>query len=719
MASTRGSSSIRPTRTSSTCSGHSCPKLPTRLQAPARSSASASPATSSAACATAPRHAPARRSRADYPGVVPDRRTPRLATLLLIAAAVCLGAVLLRNLGVVPPVLAGVWEEAYSACELLAAAACALRAVRTSGAERAAWVALTCGLVGYAAGDLYWTFALEDLDSPPYPSPADAGYLSIFPAAFAALVLLLRARGGRPPAALWLDGLVCGLAMAACGAALVLNVVASTHGTLATVATNLAYPLGDLTLLAFVAVAMFVTGWRAGATWRLLALAFGVWAVADTIYLYQTAIGTYREYTALDTAWPAAYVLIGLVAWQPARRLDARRARGATLVFPAAMTLVAVGLLMVDHYRELNVLALWLACAAVALAVGRFVLTFRDNLRMLGSSEAEASTDALTGLGNRRALLQDLERALAEPSAALVLLGLGGFKTYNDRFGHHAGDALLTRLGRQLAGVGDAYRMGGDEFYLLVTGSAEPLDALAARAAAALSESGEQFTIGCSYGTVRLGAEAHAASDALRMADQRMYANKRSGRPTSDELVHRVLLHVAAEHDGELRDHVDDVAELAEAVGRELGLDEQTVIDVRRAATLHDIGKIAIPDAILHAPRALTDDEWQCMRRHTIIGERIINAAPGLSRVAGMVRSSHERYDGAGYPDRLAGDDIPLGSRIVAVCDAYDAMVSDRTYRAARPANEALAELARCAGTQFDPRVVAAFTAILTAAATR
>jgi HD-GYP domain-containing protein (c-di-GMP phosphodiesterase class II) len=197
------------------------------------------------------------------------------------------------------------------------------------------------------------------------------------------------------------------------------------------------------------------------------------------------------------------------------------------------------------------------------------------------------------------------------------------------------------------------------------------------------------------------------------MADQRMYAHKRSGRPSSDELVHRVLLHVAAEHDVELRDHVDDVAELAEAVGRELGLDGEALTDIRRAATLHDIGKIAIPDAILQAPRALTEDEWQYMRRHTIIGERIINAAPGLSRVAAMVRSSHERYDGAGYPDALAGEDIPLGSRIVSVCDAYDAMVTDRAYRAARPAHEALEELARCAGTQFDPRVVAAFAAVL------
>jgi two-component system cell cycle response regulator len=644
---------------------------------------------------------------------VPVFRIPRLASLLLLAASVSLGFVVLRALGVVPPVLEGVWDKAYNACELLAIAACALRAARTSGPERLAWIVLTFGLVGYAAADIYWTVALEDLASPPYPSLADAGYLSIYPAAFAALVLLLRARGGRPPAALWLDGLVCGLAVAAAGAALVLDVVASTDGTLATVATNLAYPLGDLTLLAFVAVAMIVTGWRAGSTWRLLALAFGVWAVADTIYLYQTAMGTYREYTVLDTAWPAAYVLIGLAAWQPARRLDARRVRGATLVFPAAMTLVALGVLMVDHYRQLNDVALWLACGAVALAVARFGLTFRDNLRMLGFSEAEASTDALTGLGNRRALLQDLERALSEPAAGLVLLDLDGSKTYNDRFGHHAGDALLTRLGRRLAGVGAAYRMGGDEFCVLVAEPGEPLDALAARAAAALSESGEQFTIGCSFGSVRLGVEAQEGSEALRIADQRMYAHKRSGRLSSDELVHRVLLHVAAEHDGELRDHVDDVAELAEAVGRELGLDDEQLTDVRRAATLHDIGKIAIPDAILHAPRALTEDEWQYMRRHTIIGERIINAAPGLSRVARMVRSSHERCDGAGYPDQLAGDDIPLGSRIVAVCDAYDAMVTDRAYRTARPAHEALAELARCAGTQFDARVVAAFSLVM------
>jgi two-component system cell cycle response regulator len=204
--------------------------------------------------------------------------------------------------------------------------------------------------------------------------------------------------------------------------------------------------------------------------------------------------------------------------------------------------------------------------------------------------------------------------------------------------------------------------------------------------------------------------------EALRLADQRMYANKRGGRRSSEETVHQVLLSVVGEHDGALRDHVDDVARLAERVGRRLGLDDADVAHVRRAAALHDIGKVAIPDAILHAPRSLTPEEWEYMRQHTVIGARIIGAAPELLPVADMVRSSHERWDGGGYPDRLAGDEIPLGARIVSVCDSFDAMTTDRPYRGAMPDADAIAELERCAGSQFDPRVVAAFRAVLAAA---
>jgi two-component system, cell cycle response regulator len=647
---------------------------------------------------------------------------PHLARWLLAATLVSFAAVFTRDVfGVVPPVWSSAWENAYYATEVFAVAVCAVRTWYASGPDRAAWLALTVGLLAYFAGDIYYAVVLSGLDAPPFPSPADAGYLAIYPACYIGLVLLLRARAGRIPPALWLDGLISALAVAAVGAALVFGVVASTEGSFATVATNLGYPLGDLALLAFVFGVNTMAGRRPGATWLLIAMGLSCFAVSDTAYLYQAALGTYEDNTIVDIGWSAAFVLVAVAAWRPAKRLDAGALRGwAMLVLPAAAALVSLGLLVLDHYARVNALAVWLATGALLVGVARFMLTFRANLRMLRSSEQEATTDALTGLGNRRALLLDLERAAAEGGGhVLALFDLDGFKSYNDAFGHLAGDALLERLGANVAaavaGDGTAYRMGGDEFCVLARTDDSPADAVVARAAMALSERGERFHVGCSYGTVVLGDGAATPSEALRIADQRMYATKRGGRPSSDEAVHRVLLRVVGEHDGALRDHVDDVARLAELVALELGLGEGDRAHVRRAAALHDIGKVAIPDAILHAPRRLTEEEWTYMRRHTIIGARIIGTAPELLPVAEIVRSSHERYDGGGYPDGLAGDAIPLGARIVAVCDSFDAMTTDRAYRAALPVADALAELERCSGTQFDPRVVAAFRAVLAA----
>jgi two-component system, cell cycle response regulator len=654
--------------------------------------------------------------------------TPRIARYLLVATVASFVAVVARDgFGVGFPWWEAGWSKTYNLTELLGVAVCALRAVHASGRERAAWLALTLGMFGFFAGDVYYTVVITPMESgAPFPSPADAGYLSIYPGSYVALVLLLRARAGRIPSSLWLDGLISALAVAALGAALVFGVVASTEGSLAAVATNLGYPLGDLALLAFVIGVITVTGWRPGRTWLLIGLGFGVFAVIDTIYLYQVALDTYVEDKLLDAGWPAMYVLVAFAAWQPQKRLDARIVRSAALlVLPAGSALVSLGLLLFDHYVELNDLALWMASGSLLAVVVRFGLTFRANLRMLRASEDEATTDALTGLGNRRALVRDLEHAAAEAGTGdahvLALFDLDGFKSYNDAFGHPAGDALLERLGANLAaamdGAGGAYRMGGDEFCVLAAVRDGAADAIVARAADALSERGERFRVGCSYGTVVLAGESLQPSEALRVADQRMYANKRGGRPSHEETIHQVLLSVVGEHDGALRDHVDDVAHLAERVSRELGLDDTAAAHVRRAAALHDVGKVAIPDEILHAPRKLTEEEWVYMRQHTIIGARIIGAAPELLPVAEIVRSSHERYDGAGYPDQLAGEDIPLGSRIVAVCDSYDAMTTTRAYREAMPVSDALEELARCAGTQFDPRVVAAFSAVLAGAA--
>jgi HD-GYP domain-containing protein (c-di-GMP phosphodiesterase class II) len=170
-----------------------------------------------------------------------------------------------------------------------------------------------------------------------------------------------------------------------------------------------------------------------------------------------------------------------------------------------------------------------------------------------------------------------------------------------------------------------------------------------------------------------------------------------------------VLLRVLADDEPALLDHAREVAGLAIRVSFALGLDRRTREDIARAAELHDIGKLAIPGGLLAKRGPLAAPEIEVMRRHTVVGEAMIAAAPTLRSVAALVRASHERWDGGGYPDGLRGDSIPLGARIVAVCDAFSAMREDRPYGAVLTDAEAIAELHRCAGTQFDPRVVHAF----------
>ena len=359
-----------------------------------------------------------------------------------------------------------------------------------------------------------------------------------------------------------------------------------------------------------------------------------------------------------------------------------------------------------------------LAVALLLLVLGGLAL--RASHRELSTA---AGTDPLTGLPNRRRLYVDLERCTARDSGdeVLLLFDLDGFKNYNDSFGHLAGDALLARLGHALAdavkGHGRAYRPGGDEFCVLA--DARDRARLELASTAALSEHGDGFAVTASYGAVAIPEEASNAADAMRLADQRMYAQKSSARVSAGRQSTDVLLRALTERHPDLEGHLDGVSRLAVGVGRRLGLDDEALEQLRLAAELHDVGKVAIPDAIIAKPGPLDDDEWAFMRRHTIIGERIVAAAPALGPVAKLVRASHERWDGGGYPDGLAGNDIPLGARIVAVCDAYDAMRADRPYRRPRSAADAAAELRGCAGTQFDPAVVEAFVAELAAQATR
>lgn len=343
----------------------------------------------------------------------------------------------------------------------------------------------------------------------------------------------------------------------------------------------------------------------------------------------------------------------------------------------------------------------------------------RENEDLLGASREEASTDALTSLRNRRALKGDLSRSASNPvvgqEALFAMFDLDGFKQYNDTFGHAAGDALLQRLGGRLAEVmadrGVAYRMGGDEFCTIAPCAPEHAEDLLERASAALRDSGEGWHVGCSLGAVWVPSEASTQAEALQVADERMYANK-SSRSSASRQVADALLRVISERDESLDTHGTHVAHLSGAVAEKLGQTEHEVNRIKLAATLHDVGKTAIPDSVLNKRGPLSEHEWSFIRRHTLIGERIVLAAPALASTAPLIRSSHERIDGHGYPDGLIGGQIPLGARIIAACDAFDAMTSSRPYSDSLSSRAALEELNRCSGSQFDPDVTEALCEI-------
>jgi diguanylate cyclase (GGDEF)-like protein len=614
-------------------------------------------------------------------------------------------------------------DVVYTGLILAAAVACGLRAALVPE-ERVAWLVMALGLASWTAAELFDTLFLSELDDPPFPSVGDALYLGFYPASYVTLMLLVRSRVKRFERSLWLDGLIGALAAAAAAAALGFEpIVESTSGDAPAIATNLAYPLADLVLLGFVVAVFGLAGWRPGRAWIAIGFGFAIMSVTHGIYLVQAAEGTYVPGTLLDASWPASALLVALSAWQPARIGEAPRIGGWRMVaVPFACALAALGLLTYDHFGSLNGAALVLTTTTLLLVTVRMALSYLDNQRMLARSRHEAGTDALTGLKNRRSLMADLEREARDASEgsprSVVLFDLNGFKVYNDTFGHPAGDALLARLGGRLAAAidthGTAYRLGGDEFCALLTASAGAAGPLVSAATAALSDHGEGFHVSASYGIAAVPKETRDATEALQLADRRMYAQKGGRRSSVSRQTRDVLLRALHERQPDLHDHLRDVAELALAVGRELGMEPEQLDELARAAELHDVGKVAIPDAILNKPGPLDESEWSFMQRHTVIGERILGAAPALRPVARLVRCSHERWDGKGYPDGLAREEIPLGARIVAVCDAFDAMTAARPYRSSSEEEGALEELRRSSGTHFDPAVVEAFYRVVT-----
>jgi diguanylate cyclase (GGDEF)-like protein len=349
-----------------------------------------------------------------------------------------------------------------------------------------------------------------------------------------------------------------------------------------------------------------------------------------------------------------------------------------------------------------------------------------------------ALTDPLTGLGNHRNFQERLQRELtrAEETGGLVsvcLLDVDDFKRINDQHGHPAGDRVLAQVSTRLRQGGEAFRLGGDEFALLLP-NLDDVQALGV-ARSVVKRVGE-WGVG-QYGPITVSAgvatfpQHGRERDALiRLADGALYWAKEHGKnqvrlsgsvePAELEVVTGIgdrlarfraaaaLARAIDSRDVYTGSHSERVGAIAGAIAEQLDLPETEIELTRLAGSLHDLGKLAIPEEILQKPGELTSAEWLVVQRHPQIAHRMLESL-GVEPVAEWVLHHHERWDGSGYPDGLAGEEIPLGSRILYVAEVYDAMTFGRLYRSPRTRDQALAEIDRCAGAQFDPQVVRAF----------
>ena len=352
-----------------------------------------------------------------------------------------------------------------------------------------------------------------------------------------------------------------------------------------------------------------------------------------------------------------------------------------------------------------------------------------------------ALTDPLTGLGNHRSFHERLQRELTaaegeQGTLSVCLVDIDDFKQINDRFGHPVGDIVLGQVASRLRQGGESFRLGGDEFAVLLPGLDDRSAVAVARSIVERIGALEIDDIGSvtvSAGVATFPVQGVARDELIRLADSALYWAKEDGKNQARtyEPVQLDVLALEALSEGpdrtaryraaaslakavDARDaytgsHSERVGEIAARIARRLGIDEPQVELTRLAASLHDLGKLAIPEEILRKPAALNETERLVLERHPQIGYRMLESL-GVDPIADWVLHHHERWDGSGYPNGLAGDEIPLGARIIFVADAFDAMTSQRVYRQPLSKHEALAELRRCAGTQFDPEIVRAFS---------
>jgi diguanylate cyclase (GGDEF)-like protein len=477
--------------------------------------------------------------------------------------------------------------------------------------DRVAWLTFASGLACYLAGNVSYYLQLPEIS---YPGWQDLGWVLLYPAAYTALVLMLRARVPSVGAATWLDGLVAGLAVAAFAAAFALGAALQTAaGGMAAVVVTLAYPVADLMLLVLVAAAVTVIGRSAGGAWWWVAGGVALFVGVDTVYAFQVAAGTYVDGGPVDLGWALAFACFAMAAsCRPATGTSRRPEGVGVLVVPGLCALAALGLLVHGYSSGGDLLAGWLALAAVVAALARTALTFHE-VQALADSRRQARTDELTGLVNRRGVYQRLEEADRQLQASLglavLLIDLDRFKEINDSLGHAAGDAVLRQVGPRLAANlrnGDLLaRLGGDEFLVVASGlDSDSAQELAERLRRVLRQpfptGATELSVDASIGIAVGPGHASSAEELLQMADLAMYAAKRrrAGVAVYDEV-----------RDGEGRHRLELAQQLREGIARgelvlhfqpKIGLDNDRVVGVEALVRwMHPQRGLLYPDAFI------------------------------------------------------------------------------------------------------------------------
>ena len=411
-----------------------------------------------------------------------------------------------------------------------------------SARQRRAWLLIASSLAVFTLGSVLWTTSIQFLDPVPYPSLADFCFLAFYPVAYVGLGLLVHDSLRQRTGAVWFDGLIAGLGVAALSASLVLGPISrSSEGDAATVFTNLAYPIGDLLLVSMLVGYFALRGWRPGPTWCAIGTGLGLFAVADTIYVLRVTSGVYVTGTPLDGLWAIGAFIIAVGAWHGGAHHTRERQASASLTVPAIFLTSSLAIVVYAAWHPVLALGVVLASAALVASLARVLFSHRQ-LQFLAESRREARTDELTGLANRRmfweTLTARLETAGPDGSIAVLLIDLNRFKEINDSLGHRVGDEILRQLGPRLASVlrpGDTLaRLGGDEFGLLLSppGDRSVACQVAERVHAVLKEpfplSGVTLRIDASTGISIAPLHGDDADTLLQKADVAMYEAKRS-----------------------------------------------------------------------------------------------------------------------------------------------------------------------------------------------